>query len=93
MALFKKDIFSERGSQKVFTNKWNSWSNPKIQLQVFFFFFLFLGATTSIYALGAGITPTSGTKLALQLSRVEVVKLYSFPLKDPQGFYIVIALC
>ena len=38
----------------------------------------FLTATTSIYAIGAGVTAAAGTRLALQLIVEKRFKFYSF---------------
>ena len=42
----------------------------------------FLIATTLIYAIGAGITAATGTRLALQLFLVKGLRLFSFQLPD-----------
>ena len=46
-----------------------------------------LTATTLIYAIGAGITVTISTKLALQLILTKGFKFYSFQLQDMDALY------
>ena len=51
-----------------------------------FRFFGFFTATTSIYAIGAGIT-AAGTGLAFQLILTKGFKFYSFQLQDMDALY------
>ena len=51
----------------------------------------FLTATTSICAIGAGITAAAGTRVALQLILVEIFfQFYSFQLQDMDGLYCLL---
>ena len=43
--------------------------------------------TTLIYAIGAGITAAAATRLALQLTLVKRLKIYSFQLQDMDALY------